>query len=110
MKPVRLFIQAGVILGRARSPGLHWASGPAVQHGDPMTQPQSFPIPGGELLLFPPEPCVLGKNVDGTDVTLEACLLFPDLLWQIRTSTLTAAGREVFRNVIEIFTGMECRS
>jgi hypothetical protein len=35
-------------------------------------QPQSFPLPGGgELLLFRPEPIVLGRNVDGVEITIE---------------------------------------
>jgi len=67
--------------------------------------PQSFPVPGGEILLFRPDPTVLGKNDRGEDVTLEACQLFPDLLGRIRVATLTEAGRAVFRNMIEIAMG-----
>jgi hypothetical protein len=51
---------------------------------------------------FRPDPMPLGLNVDGREITLEICLLFPDLLGQLCLSTLTAAGREVFRNMIEI--------
>ena len=67
--------------------------------------PQSFPLPGGELLLFRSEVTVLGKNDRGEDVTLEACQLFPDLLGRIRVATLTEAGREIFRDMIEIAMG-----
>ena len=51
-------------------------------------QAQSFPVPGvpgGEIILFRPDPVILGYNADGVPVTVEACRAFPRVLTTIKT-------------------------